>query len=1479
MPNARQSNTFSVPPEAATLPPPDSGANPPAEAATLPALSEALPDRPVVQGYEILEVLGRGGMGVVYKARQLSLNRLVALKMILAGSHASPQDLLRFRSEAEAVAHLQHPNIVQIYEVGERGGLPYFSLEFVDGGSLDQKLDGTPLPERQAAELMSVLARAIQAAHQRGIVHRDLKPGNVLLTLEGTPKITDFGLAKRLDSGVQQTQTGVVVGTPSYMAPEQGSGKTHEIGPAADIYALGAILYELLTGRPPFKAATPLDTVLQVIGEEPVPPSRLQPKVPRDLETICLKCLQKEPGKRYATALELAEDLDRFGRGEPIRARPVGNVERLWRWAKRNPGKAFLGAAVVVLLLTVAFGSSVAAFLVNQAREDEKRARIASDEAKDHATEAKRAAEQAQAQEAAQAEQNRRLLVRFTVANGTRLLQENDLSGALPWFSKALQLDRGTAATEEAHRTRLGQVWRQAPKFVHLWRHHGSIHRIALSPDGRLAATGSDDGTAQVWDLSTGKSVGPLLKHDKSVYSVAFSPDSKLLATCGGAIGQSGEIQVWEVGTSHQVCQPMRGKAAIMMIGFLADGNRLMTLDMDPLGAGATARIWQLPSGKPLRSITVKGFEFLNLIDPPYLSFASGRLLRSQGHSVQVYDLVAGRELPNLLRCTQQVYFAALSPDGQRVLTAAHSAPDEPAKMQVWDAATGQKISPPIPYHYRVRSVVFQGDHFTAAYADGSLQTFETLSGQPRFAPIPVGSHVLAHVFSPDGRFVAELGHEGTARIWNSKDKAWEAATPILHLNTGVTTAVFSPDGRRFFTGGADGTTRQWDLATVELARLTLGSTYSGAVGFTPDGQQVVTAGKEGMAVFDVRNGAAVGRSPLKGDFQAFQLEATARRLAAGSYAKTAQVWDTATGKALCPPLKHDRAFVWEVCQSPNGRYLATLSADSLDPRLKYFAEARLWDIEKGTLIASRTLNFGGRISGLTSPAFSPDSQLFALGGGLVSLSGVVQGEVRLFDPATGTKIGRSFFLGSGLAPLRIVFSADSSRIAVAGLHMTGKQSEVYCWDVASGKLLFPPLSFPTFVQDLAFDRSGWLLMTVSRDQIAVWRTATGKPAYAPLKLQATIGAAGFSQDGGALFATCHDDTVRIWDAQTGEVLTPPVKQFASVAAAALSPDGRRLAVGCTDGILRVWDLTAENRPVEDLERMARLLGCREVVAAGTVPVAPDVLAQDWDVLRTKYPDDFVPTKGRISEWHIRQANACQAEGEWSSVIVHADRLIEQAPEDGLLWALRALAHAVLRQYPQAAADYEESLKRRPDDAQTWILAATVQLALQDVAGHRRCCQEILRRFSNTSDPSLAEWLAKTCLVAPGAVDDLAPALKLAEKAVEGGPRVDRFFWKGLTKGIAEYRAGHWDQAVSWLDKARKQTTKQRQCDALAEVFLAMAQHRLGQTEKVKELLADAEKVSTDQNVADGNWVDETLLRAALPEARKVLSGPPGKAR
>ncbi len=332
-------------------------------------------------GYEILSTLGKGGMGIVYKARHVPLNRVVAVKMIISGAHASADQISRFQREAEAAAHLSHPNIVSVYEVGKHDGLPYFSLEFVDGMSVSDLMKETTFTAKHAAELLIPVARGVEYSHQMGVLHRDLKPQNILLTRDGTPKVADFGLAKRLDSDDDgdKTREGVILGTPGYMAPEQARN-THLVGPQTDVYALGCILYYLMTGRPPFTAPTPFETVRQLLQYEPVAPSKLQAGLDKDLETICLKSLEKDISKRYATAGEFADELQRFLDGTPIIARPITRRERMWKWCKRNPKVASLSGLAASLLMCLLFGGIISAFVINQKKKAEQVARAEAEE-------------------------------------------------------------------------------------------------------------------------------------------------------------------------------------------------------------------------------------------------------------------------------------------------------------------------------------------------------------------------------------------------------------------------------------------------------------------------------------------------------------------------------------------------------------------------------------------------------------------------------------------------------------------------------------------------------------------------------------------------------------------------------------------------------------------------------------------------------------------------------------------------------------------------------------------------------------------------------------------------------------------------------------------------------------------------------------------------------------------------------------------
>ena len=520
---------------------------------------------PTIAGYVIEGELGRGAMGVVYRARQVRLNRPCALKLILAGAHADPVAAVRFLGEAEAVARVQHPNIVQIHAIGDAGGWPFLELEYLPGGSLDRTLDGTPWPARRAATLVEALARGVAEAHRLQIIHRDLKPGNILLAADGTPKIADFGLAKSLNVQSGLTATDSILGTPSYMAPEQAEGKVKQLGPLADVYALGVILYELLVGRPPFRGATVLETLEQVKSAEPVPPERLVPGLARDVEVIALKCLQKDPGKRYESALALAEDLRRFQAGEPILARPVGSIERTWRWCRRHPAQAVAAGAVAIAIGTVVAISLLYAdrqrhFAIDQAAATNRITRLATDlevERRNLALSLK--------------ESNRRLAMQL-LERGQVAFEKGHIGPGLLWtlegWRSAAEAD--DPAWRRAARANLSAWAGELPELRAVFSQAAPISGLVVSPDGKTVITLSDDDTAQLWDVATATPIGQPLGHPgAAIGPVVFSRDSKRLAARFGP-----GVQFWDASTGR----PLSSLRFPEAIGSLGDVHPLIAI-------------------------------------------------------------------------------------------------------------------------------------------------------------------------------------------------------------------------------------------------------------------------------------------------------------------------------------------------------------------------------------------------------------------------------------------------------------------------------------------------------------------------------------------------------------------------------------------------------------------------------------------------------------------------------------------------------------------------------------------------------------------------------------------------------------------------------------------------------------------------------------------------------------------------------------
>jgi len=638
------------PTESPTIPP----SSPPMEDATIPpsAATEGAPlapgespaDAPAIGtniryfgDYELLEEIARGGMGVVYKARQVTLNRIVALKMILAGQLAGEEDVQRFHAEAEAAAGLDHPGIVPIFEVGEHEGQHYFSMGFVEGSSLSAKVADGPLPPKEAAEYTKKVAEAVAFAHEQGVIHRDLKPANVLLDANDEPRVTDFGLAKKVEGDSGLTATGQILGTPGYMPPEQAAGKLDEVTETADVYSLGAILYNLLTARPPFQADNPLDTLMQVLEQEPVAPQRLNTKVDLDLQTIALKCLEKEPRRRYGSAQELVDELDRFLKGEPILARPISQTARAWRWCKRKPVVAGLCATVAALVLFVAVASPLVAIrqasLRGVAEEREEEARAAQGLAEDRRKQAEEARDQAQ-QARDQAEQARQALGEEK-DKAVRQLYATTISLA---YQEWLADNVGRAE----------QLLDSTPDEFRHWEWDylkGLCHAELMTLRGRstlAAQIGFVDGTnrlvsldrdqvIRVWDLDTGRIAGTY-----NMKGLGISSNGKWVAAAKP--GDMGKVLLVDV-TTGETAKILRGhEGQALQADFSADGSRIATV-----GTDRNVRIWELATGRELASIKQPNEDGMHgiTISP------SGELVAWKAPSarIAIYDATTGNQL------------------------------------------------------------------------------------------------------------------------------------------------------------------------------------------------------------------------------------------------------------------------------------------------------------------------------------------------------------------------------------------------------------------------------------------------------------------------------------------------------------------------------------------------------------------------------------------------------------------------------------------------------------------------------------------------------------------------------------------------------------------------------------------------------------------------------------------------------------------
>lgn len=1003
--------------------------------------------------FAVQEKVGMGAFGTVYKAIDGDLRRTVAVKVPRAGNVGSSADGVdRFLREARSAAQLRHPSIVTVHEVGVQNEQPYLVSDYIEGVTLADWLTAHQPTFRQAAEWIADLADALHYAHTQGIIHRDVKPSNVMLqsretnsnkatsteTKDASPLslpgresgwerqsrngaayrlyLMDFGLAKRDAGEITMTMEGQVLGTPAYMSPEQAKGQGHKVDGRADEYSLGVMLYELLTGELPFRGNSRM-LLHQVLHEEPKAPHKINDRIPLDLETICLKAMAKEPNRRFDDCAQLSEDLRRYLNGEPIFARPVGRVERVWRWCRRNPMVAGLTAGIATVLLSATILSCGLAFwAMNEKRRADDNAKKADDSALaagKSAEDAKMRAEEAMQEkrradekaEVAKKEQKKgeRLLGLSRVERGLRDWHDGNYFMSLLWFMEQGIADRETQVMGSSLRYRVGIYQRniRGIKQTHLIPHQNSVYRAVFSPNGNCFLTVSGS-KVQVWNTTSGQAVCAALEHYKLVNHASFSPDGRRIVTAS----DDDAAFVWDAETGKQLPISMKHSSKVLHAIYSHDGRYIVTSSCDE-----SARVWDSTNGHPItlplkHRVTVGGASF---------SHDNRRVVTySADGTAIVWDAVSGKSITPPLRHHGFVVYACFSFDDRRVLTASW---DNTAR--VWDAISGKPLTPPLVHLGCVEYACFSpdGSQIITASRDRSARLWDASTGLPISSPMKHDDGIDFASFSPDGRYIVTASWDNTARVWDASS-GMPISAPLYHQDR-VVHANFSPDGRRVITASRDKSARMWEatfgypLTTAPISQ-PITDEYAN---FNKDGRVVSLSGTSALVTDSVSGRRLIPPLMHQSRVRFASFSPSGNYVVTASHDKSARIWDASTGKPLTSPLIH-KDVVTHASFSSDGRRIVTTSEDQ---------SVRVWDTVDGLPISPPMLHQGR----VTQANFNHDGRR------LVTYSGDKTLEVWDTSPDE-----RPFFDILKLAQLRVSQKIDET----GGLQPLNFESELQPW-------------------------------------------------------------------------------------------------------------------------------------------------------------------------------------------------------------------------------------------------------------------------------------------------------------------------------------------------------------------------------------------------------------------------------------------------